>query len=40
MLVPSRLQKARIEEAMNMVERETAVIDAVITRLDRLTVDS
>ena len=40
MLVPSRLQKARIAEAMTMVEREGAVIDAVMVRLDRLSVDS
>ena len=36
LLVPSKLQKAKIAEAMNMVEREGAVIDAVIIRLERL----
>lgn len=35
--VPVKLQRARIEEAMHMVEREAAVIDAVMARLKRLT---
>ncbi|KAF7510710.1 hypothetical protein GJ744_006076 [Endocarpon pusillum] len=34
--VPPKLQKAKIEEAMYMVEREAAVINAVMTRLERL----
>ncbi len=34
--VPPKLQKAKIEEAMHMVEREAAVIDAVMARLERL----
>jgi nucleoporin NUP82 len=35
--VPPKLQKAKIEEAMRMVERETAVINAVLMRLERLS---
>ncbi|PKY02762.1 nuclear pore complex protein An-Nup82 [Aspergillus campestris IBT 28561] len=35
--VPHRLQRARIADAMKMVERESAVIDAITSRLDRLT---
>ena len=34
--IPSKLQKSKVEEAMLMVERETAVIEAVMTSLDRL----
>ena len=37
--VSSKLQKAKIAEAMNMVERESAVIEAVLARLERLNVD-
>ncbi|ODH48199.1 hypothetical protein GX48_05690 [Paracoccidioides brasiliensis] len=35
--IPQRLQRAKIVDAMNMVERESAVIDAITARLDRLT---
>ncbi|KAL1955107.1 hypothetical protein VTO42DRAFT_9041 [Malbranchea cinnamomea] len=35
--VPERLQKARVSDAMHMVEREAAVIEAITARLDRLT---
>lgn len=35
--VPARLQKARVTDAMSMVERESAVIDAITSRLDRLS---
>ena len=35
-LVPSKLQKEKIAEAMVMVEREAAVIDAAMAKLDRL----
>ncbi|QSS51793.1 nuclear pore complex protein An-Nup82 [Histoplasma capsulatum var. duboisii H88] len=35
--IPQRLQRARIADAMNMVERESAVIDAITSRLERLT---
>ncbi|WEW57848.1 hypothetical protein PRK78_003315 [Emydomyces testavorans] len=34
--VPHRLQKAKVTDAMNMVEREAAVIDAITSRLERL----
>ncbi|KAJ5668989.1 Nucleoporin NUP82 [Penicillium macrosclerotiorum] len=34
--VPHRLQRAKIADAMRMVERESAVIDAITSRLDRL----
>ncbi|GAD93109.1 nuclear pore complex protein An-Nup82 [Paecilomyces variotii No. 5] len=34
--VPARLQRARLADAMRMVERETAVIDAITSRLERL----
>ncbi|KAE8144863.1 hypothetical protein BDV25DRAFT_165908 [Aspergillus avenaceus] len=34
--VPQRLQRAKITDAMKMVERESAVIDAITTRLERL----
>jgi nucleoporin NUP82 len=34
--VPPKLQKAKIEDAMHMIEREAAVIDAVMARLERL----
>ncbi|EAU29883.1 conserved hypothetical protein [Aspergillus terreus NIH2624] len=34
--VPQRLQRARIADAMKMVERESAVIEAITARLDRL----
>ncbi|KAJ5103059.1 hypothetical protein N7532_003588 [Penicillium argentinense] len=34
--VPQRLQRAKIEDAMRMVERESAVIDAITSRLERL----
>ncbi|PGH23635.1 hypothetical protein AJ80_02241 [Polytolypa hystricis UAMH7299] len=34
--IPHRLQKAKIAEAMNMVERESAVIEAITAKLDRL----
>ncbi|EXJ90770.1 hypothetical protein A1O1_03874 [Capronia coronata CBS 617.96] len=37
--VPSRLQKERIADVMAMVEREGAVIDAVMKRLERLKVE-
>jgi hypothetical protein len=37
-LVSSRLQKEKIKDVMAMVEREGAVIDAVMARLDRLSV--
>jgi nucleoporin NUP82 len=40
MLVPSKLQKAKIAEAMTMVERESAVIEAVMARLERLNVEN
>ena len=40
MVVPSKLQKAKIMEAMTMVERESAVIDAVMARLERLNVEN
>jgi nucleoporin NUP82 len=39
MLVPSKLQKAKITEAMAMVERESAVIEAVMARLERWNVE-
>ncbi|EFQ99155.1 hypothetical protein MGYG_02167 [Nannizzia gypsea CBS 118893] len=35
--VPQRLQKAKVADAMNMVERESAVIDAITSRLERLS---
>ncbi|OJD18356.1 hypothetical protein AJ78_01600 [Emergomyces pasteurianus Ep9510] len=35
--VPQRLQRAKIADAMNMVERESAVIDAITSRLERLS---
>ncbi|EER24102.1 hypothetical protein CPC735_054720 [Coccidioides posadasii C735 delta SOWgp] len=35
--VPPRLQKAKVADAMNMVEREAAVIDAITSRLERLS---
>ena len=38
-LVSTKLQKAKITEAMTMVEREGAVIEAVMARLKRLNVD-
>lgn len=38
-LVPSKLQRAKITEAMAMVERESAVIEAVMARLERLNVE-
>ncbi|CAG8234954.1 unnamed protein product [Penicillium salamii] len=34
--VPQRLQRARVADAMRMVERESAVIDAITSRLERL----
>ncbi|OJJ50532.1 hypothetical protein ASPZODRAFT_57173 [Penicilliopsis zonata CBS 506.65] len=34
--VPQRLQRAKIADAMKMVERESAVIDAITSRLERL----
>jgi hypothetical protein len=34
--VPPKLQKAKLEEAMYMVGREAAVINAVMNRLERL----
>ncbi|CAI7570286.1 hypothetical protein N7533_007797 [Penicillium manginii] len=34
--VPQRLQRAKIADAMRMVERESAVIDAITARLERL----
>ncbi|KAJ5238440.1 hypothetical protein N7468_003059 [Penicillium chermesinum] len=34
--VPQRLQRAKVADAMRMVERESAVIDAITSRLDRL----
>jgi nucleoporin NUP82 len=34
-----RLQRAKITEAMSLIERESAVIDAVTTRLERLRVE-
>ncbi|KAJ5084162.1 hypothetical protein NUU61_008741 [Penicillium alfredii] len=34
--VPQRLQRAKIADAMRMVERESAVIDAITSRLERL----
>ncbi|KAL4864469.1 hypothetical protein BDV12DRAFT_176146 [Aspergillus spectabilis] len=34
--VPQRLQRAKIADAMNMVERESAVIESITTRLARL----
>ncbi len=37
--VSSRLQKERIADVMTMVEREGAVIDAVMKRLERLKVE-
>ncbi|KAL6247577.1 hypothetical protein RBB50_005923 [Rhinocladiella similis] len=37
--VSSRLQKERIADVMSMVEREGAVIDAVMKRLERLNVE-
>lgn len=37
--VSSRLQKERIADVMAMVEREGAVIDAVVQRLDKLKVE-
>jgi nucleoporin NUP82 len=40
MLVPSKLQKAKIAEAMTMVERESAIIEAVMARLERLNVEN
>ena len=39
MLVPSKLQRAKITEAMTMVERESAVIEAAMARLERLNVE-
>ncbi|KAM5439514.1 hypothetical protein MferCBS31731_004614 [Microsporum ferrugineum] len=36
-MVPQRLQKAKVADAMNMVERESAVIDAITSRLERLS---
>ncbi|PGH08945.1 hypothetical protein GX51_01002 [Blastomyces parvus] len=35
--IPQRLQRAKIADAMQMVERESAVIDAITSRLERLT---
>lgn len=37
-IASSRLQKEKIADVMAMVEREGAVIDAVIARLDNLKV--
>ena len=37
--VPSKLQRAKIMDAMAMVERESAVIEAVMARLDRLNLE-
>ncbi|OXV06148.1 hypothetical protein Egran_06083 [Elaphomyces granulatus] len=34
--IPQRLQKAKVVDAMRMVERESAVIDAISSRLERL----
>ncbi|KAJ5770609.1 uncharacterized protein N7511_002660 [Penicillium nucicola] len=34
--VPQRLQRAKVADAMRMVERESAVIDAITARLERL----
>ncbi|KAJ5287088.1 hypothetical protein N7478_002774 [Penicillium angulare] len=34
--VPQRLQRQRVADAMKMVERESAVIDAITSRLERL----
>ncbi|KAJ5707356.1 hypothetical protein N7488_007157 [Penicillium malachiteum] len=34
--VPQRLQRQRVADAMRMVERESAVIDAITSRLERL----
>ncbi|KAL4889213.1 hypothetical protein BDV59DRAFT_187130 [Aspergillus ambiguus] len=34
--VPQRIQRAKIADAMKMVERESAVIEAITSRLDRL----
>ncbi|EAW06355.1 uncharacterized protein ACLA_080390 [Aspergillus clavatus NRRL 1] len=34
--VPQRLQRAKISDAMRMVERESAVIEAITSRLNRL----
>jgi len=34
--IPQRLQRAKIADAMNLVERESAVIDAITSRLERL----
>jgi nucleoporin NUP82 len=39
-LVPSKLQKAKIMEAMAMVERESAIIEAVMARLESLNVEN
>ncbi|OAL72312.1 hypothetical protein A7D00_3310 [Trichophyton violaceum] len=36
-MVPQRLQKAKVADAMSMVERESAVIDAITSRLERLS---
>ncbi|KAK2795554.1 hypothetical protein FQN51_000408 [Onygenales sp. PD_10] len=35
--IPQRLQRAKIADAMSMVERESAVIDAITSRLERLS---
>ncbi|KAJ5473509.1 hypothetical protein N7475_003075 [Penicillium sp. IBT 31633x] len=35
-MVPQRLQRAKVADAMRMVERESAVIDAITSRLERL----
>jgi nucleoporin NUP82 len=39
-LVPSKLQKAKIMEAIAMVERESAIIEAVMARLESLNVEN
>ncbi|KAJ5888699.1 hypothetical protein N7495_008740 [Penicillium taxi] len=37
--VPHRLQRAKVSDAMRMVERESAVIDAITSRLERLNMN-
>ncbi|KUL90073.1 hypothetical protein ZTR_02864 [Talaromyces verruculosus] len=34
--IPQKLQRAKVADAMKMVDRESAVIDAITTRLERL----
>ena len=38
--VPSRMQRLRMAEAMTMVEREAAVIEAAMTKLSKLNIES